>query len=166
MTAARLRSRQLRKRCHTALALSLAAYLYAPDRIYSALSAAPGHGGEAQTALYIWIGLVAVISYLAGFLVRFHFCRMVCIYGMGQAMVASTADDRKILRPRFEAVSLDACGGCQACLKACPVELDPREEDLVLGFSLGCFNCGDCLDVCDVVQGHKGENSLLSFEGR
>lgn len=148
------------------LALSLAAYLYAPERIVAALSVRPGQGGDAQTALYIWIGLVAVIAWLAGFLVRFHFCRMVCIYGMGQAMVASTAEDSKILRPRFEAAGLDACGSCQACLKACPVEVDPRSEDLVLGFSSGCFNCGDCLDTCAVVQGHKGEAPLLSFEGR
>lgn len=148
------------------LALSLAAYLYAPEGILAALSAPPGRGGEAQTALYLWIGLVALISYLAGFLVRFHFCRMVCIYGMGQAMVASTADEEKILRPRFEAPSLESCAGCQACLKACPVEIDPREEPLVLGFSKGCFNCGDCADVCDLVQGHRGQDSLLSFEER
>jgi polyferredoxin len=148
------------------LALSLAAYLYPPERILAALSVRPGHGGEAQTALFLWVGLVAVISWLAGFLVRFHFCRMVCIYGMGQAMVASTAEDTKILRPRFEASSVDACGGCQACLKACCVELDPREARLVLGFSSGCFNCGDCVDVCTVVQGHKDEAALLSFEGR
>jgi ferredoxin len=85
---------------------------------------------------------------------------------MGQAMVASGADDQKILRPRFEASTLDACGGCQACLRACPVELDPRDPDLILGFSSGCFNCGDCLDVCAVVQGHKSEAPLLSFESR
>jgi polyferredoxin len=148
------------------LALSLAAYLYEPARILEALAAAPGRGGEVQTALYVWIALVTLISHLAGFFVRFHFCRMVCIYGMGQAMVASSADERTILRPRFEAAGLDACGSCRACLKACPVELDPRDPDLILGFSAGCFNCGDCMDVCRLVQGHKGEGPLLSFRGR
>lgn len=146
------------------LSLSLAAYLVAPRQIVQAVfETAWGRGGMIQAALLSWMALTVLISWLAGFAVRFHFCRMVCIYGMGQAMVISTAPDDKILRPRFTPGSTDACGGCQACLKACFIDLDPRAKNLVLGFSVGCFNCGDCIDVCSTVQGHKDETSLLSF---
>ena len=71
-----------------------------------------------------------VCSWVAGFLVRFNFCRMVCIYGMGQAMAASSAEPERILRPRFRPETLAAGGHCQACLKACFLELDPRAEQL------------------------------------
>jgi ferredoxin-type protein NapH len=146
------------------LALSLAAYLWAPDKIVATLRLHWGQGGTVQTALWAWIGLVWLVSLLAGLVVRFHFCRYVCIYGMGQAMAASSADPKMILRPRFLPASTDACGGCQACLKACFVDLDPREKHLQLGFASGCFNCGDCIDMCHTVQSHRGNDALLSFK--
>jgi len=146
------------------LAVSLAAYLYPPARILRDLSTFPTGGQVGPVVLWAWIGLVLVGSWAAGFLVKFHFCRMVCIYGMGQAMAASSREPERILRPRFRPGSLDACGHCQACLKACFLELDPRAEHLQLGFSSGCFNCGDCIDVCETVQGHREHPSLLTFE--
>ena len=146
------------------LALSLAAYLVAPRQIIlMVFQTAWGHGGLIQATLLSWVALTALISWLAGFAVKFHFCRMVCIYGMGQAMVVSTAPEDQILRPRFLPSSTTACGSCQACLRACFVDLDPRAKHLVLGFGTGCFNCGDCIDICATVQGHRGEASLLSF---
>lgn len=145
------------------LALSLAAYLWSPAKILATLGTAPGRGGTLQTAVYGWILLVYLVCLVAGWLVRFHFCRYVCIYGMGQAMAAGTANPRTILRPRFQPEALEACGGCQACLKACFVDLDPREKNLQLGFGHGCFNCGDCVDICATVQAHKGGGPLLSF---
>lgn len=147
-----------------ALAFCLAAYLVEPKRLVDFVFRTPwGQGGAAQTAVLAWIALILIISWLAGFFVRFHFCRMVCIYGMGQAMAASAGNARTILRPRFLPASTEACGACQACLKACYIDLDPRQKHLVVGFSSGCFNCGECVDACTLVQGHKGQDSLLSF---
>ena len=146
------------------LALSLAAYLVPPRLIiHSVFGTTWGHGGMIQATLLLWMALTVLIAWLAGFAVKFHFCRMVCIYGMGQAMVVSTAPSDQILRPRYLPDSTDACGGCQACLNACFVDLDPRAKHLVLGFGTGCFNCGDCIDICATVQGHRNEASLLSF---
>jgi len=145
------------------LAVSLAAYLYPPARIVHDLASLPAAGNRGQVVLWAWLGLMLAGSWAAGFLVRFHFCRMVCIYGMGQAMAASSAEGRA-LRPRYRPASLDACGHCQACLKACFLELDPRAPEIRLGFSEGCFNCGDCVDVCETVQGHRDQASLLTFE--
>ena len=147
-----------------ALGASLAAYLYPPARILQDLTAPLRAVHRGQLVLWAWEALVLAASWTAGFLVRFHFCRLVCIYGMGQAMAASSADQDRILRPRYRPEDLSACGSCQACLKACFVDLDPREPELQLGFSQGCFNCGDCIDVCATVQGHRDQPSLLTFD--
>ena len=148
-----------------ALAFCLAGYLVPPRQlVQEVLFTRWGTGGATQLAVLSWVALMLVISWVAGFFVRFHFCRMVCIYGMGQAMAASTAEAKKILRPRFLPESLDACGNCQACLKACFLDLDPRDKYLVVGFSSGCFNCGECIDSCTTIQAHKGGPSLLSFK--
>ena len=146
------------------LGVSLAAYLYPPARILGDLSRPLVLADSGQVVLWAWLALVLAASWAAGFLVRFHFCRMVCIYGMGQAMAASSCDPAKVMRPRYLPEDLGACGSCRACLKACFVELDPRDRDLTLGFSQGCFNCGDCIDVCETVQGHLGHPALLTFD--
>jgi len=105
------------------LGVSLAAYLYPPARILADLSTLPRPGNPGQVVLWAWLALVLAASWAAGFLVRFHFCRMVCIYGMGQAMAASSADQGRILRPRYTPADLSACGSCRACLKASCVAL-------------------------------------------
>lgn len=146
------------------LGVSLAAYLDPPARILRDLSRPLALADSGQVVLWAWLALVLAASWAAGFLVRFDFCRMVCIYGMGQAMAASSRDPAKVLRPRYRPEDLGACGNCRACLKTCFVELDPRDRDLTLGFSQGCFNCGDCIDVCETVQGHLGHPALLTFD--
>ncbi len=146
-----------------ALALSMAAYLWNPTKILATLLTPWGQGGTVQTALWAWLALNWAVAVAGGFFVRFHFCRFVCIYGMGQAMVVSTADAKAILRPRFLPAATEACGGCQACLKACFVDLDPREKHLQMGFGSGCFNCGECVDICATVQAHKDQDPFLSF---
>ena len=146
------------------LGASLAVYLYPPVRLLRELSSPLQTSNRGQVVIWAWMALVMLGSWAAGFLVRFHFCRMVCIYGMGQAMAASSAEPAQVLRPRYRPETLAACGSCQACLKACFLDLDPRDKQITLGFSNGCFNCGDCIDTCETVQGHRHQPSLLSFE--
>jgi len=142
------------------LALSLAAYFWDPSQVLRLVFGTRwGAGGPVQTLLLAFIAFTLALSWLAGFVVRFHFCRLVCIYGMGQAMAASSGDAKTILRPRYAPESLDACGSCQAC----HLDLDPRASRLVFGVADGCFNCGECVEVCGTVQEHKQAPPLLDF---
>lgn len=149
------------------IALSLAAYFVDPVLIKNLFLSIPGTYSDPllQTLMY-WSCFFSAIFYAAGFLIKHNFCRILCIYGMGQSMVAETRESNKILRPRFTPETLDACGNCQACLNACIVDLDPRAQQLNVGFGSGCFNCGDCLDICTIVQQHKYQPSLITFESR
>lgn len=38
----------------------------------------------------------------------------------------------------------DECSGCMACIRACPMMVNP----MTMGGSQHCNNCGDCVDVC------------------
>lgn len=142
------------------IALGLSAYLVNPSRILTIIMNPSALNSEA--ALGSWILLFSVLTWIVGFIVRFDFCRIVCIYGMGQSIIYSSNDQDKTLRPRFNS-ELSECGSCTACVNTCFVDLDPRSESLFIGYGEGCFNCGDCADVCSVVQNHRGKDSLITF---
>ncbi len=143
------------------IALGLSAYLVDPSRILYIVNNLTVLNTESGL-LIGWVVLFVLLTWIVGFVVRFDFCRIVCIYGMGQSIIYSSNDQDKKLRPRFES-TLDECGSCAACLNACFVDLDPRSESLFIGYGEGCFNCGDCVDICSVVQKHKGNDSLITF---
>ena len=144
-------------------ALGLSAYLVNPSRILNTVLNLSTLNTEG-VLLISWIFLFIVLTWICGFIVRFDFCRIVCIYGMGQSIIYSSNDQDSKLRPRFTS-ELSACGTCTACLNTCFVDLDPRSDSLVIGYGEGCFNCGDCVDICTVVQEHQGKDSLLTFRG-
>ncbi|WMJ68649.1 4Fe-4S dicluster domain-containing protein [Stenotrophomonas sp. 24(2023)] len=53
--------------------------------------------------------------------------------------------------PRFPADRLGDCLACDACVAACPVQLDIRQ-----GPQADCLACGACQDACDDVQRSAG----------
>jgi len=93
-----------------------------------------------------------------------HFCRSACPYGMAQAF---SAYQNPLFKPMEIAYAGDAdkteCGTCTGCQQVCPVDIDPRDDLLQVGEFRGCWNCGECIDACAVVQGHRGEPNLLRF---
>ena len=57
----------------------------------------------------------------------------------------------------------EVCGGCAACAKACPVELDPRADDFPAD---KCLTCGTCLDTCDAIFARRDTTPPLGWAHR
>jgi cytochrome c oxidase accessory protein FixG len=83
--------------------------------------------------------LFTVLIYLDLAFVRRKFCSFVCPY----ARLQSAFFDHKTLTIAFDARRSDECMDCEACVRACPSEIDIRK-----GLQVECVNCAECIDAC------------------
>ena len=104
---------------------------------------------------------------------RFGFCRTACPIGLYYRFVTS----RSPIGIKFSNTP-DPCIECGACVKICPVDIDPK----ALGTPLAeqgseglddepqrygdaeCIRCGDCVEACRMIyKGRPGETPPLRF---
>lgn len=106
----------------------------------------------------LWVGMIGALTALLAFLdfafVRESFCRTACPYGLLQGVI----EDGRSLHVRYDEAG--GCIECQACVKACPMEIDIRDG----AFQIECTRCGSCIDACDTILGRLKRPGLLSFE--
>lgn len=106
------------------------------------------------------VGGTAVV-YLLGRYVRWSFCRGYCPIGIYYSAV-QTAHSFGIHYDEVESL----CKGCDYCVQACPVGLDPKDlrkpMDDVIGVAIEglpqsnhCLTCGECVRACESVFVHK-----------
>ncbi|MBT7067869.1 MAG: 4Fe-4S binding protein [Verrucomicrobia bacterium] len=114
------------------------------------LSAVREHGWS-STLLMVDTGLFLVFFILFGF-VRQRFSLYACPYGLIMRLFKTDTT-----RVTFYDADAGRCIDCGACDRACPFELDVRQE------STGdlCTNCGLCIKTCNGVLGpDKGVISM------
>ncbi|WP_144436836.1 4Fe-4S binding protein [Thermosulfidibacter takaii] len=70
---------------------------------------------------------------------RRFFCRYLCPLG---ALLAFLGSKRKLVISRNESM----CVNCRLCDRVCPMDLKPSEYGKA---SVYCWNCGECVDVCN-----------------
>lgn len=87
--------------------------------------------------------LLTLFGYLNLILVKRSFCRSYCPYGRFQSALM----DAGTLNLSFLEETRDRCLGCNACVRACPMEIDIRA-----GFQIECIGCGRCIDACRAVM--------------
>jgi ferredoxin-type protein NapH len=109
--------------------------------------------------------LVGLFLLLAGT----NFCRTCCPYGLAQSVSAYHEGSRwRPMEIAFTGRVETECKTCKACQSVCPVEIDPRAGTLTghlaVGQFEGCFNCGECIDICKFIQTVKPNSGLLSFQ--
>ena len=127
--------------------------------------------GEAPFIAYAFIGILTVTTYtLAG-----HMREQVCLYMCPWPRIQAALTDEYALNVTYrydrgeprcsvkKAEQLRArgepagdCVDCLQCVHVCPTGVDIRE-----GASLGCIQCGLCIDACDNVMKKLGRPARL-----
>jgi polyferredoxin len=139
-----------------ALTFSLAAFMLPPTWILNQWAS-----GQPHIALVFGQGLFTLIGLFLLYCGH-DFCRTCCPYGMGQSISAYVGNRWRPMEIQFTPPDKQSCNTCTACQQICPVDIDPRQPDnLRVGQFDGCFNCGACIDACQVV--HQYQTGWLRF---
>ena len=122
--------------------------------------------GEAPLIAYAWIGILTFTTYtLAG-----HMREQVCLYMCPWPRIQAALTDEYALNVTYrydrgeprssvkkaEQLRADGepagdCVDCLQCVHVCPTGVDIRQ-----GASLGCIQCGLCIDACDNIMRKLG----------
>lgn len=124
---------------------------------------------ESPIALaWVWGLTLAGVASLAslGWWWRWGFCMRACPVGLYYSFVAPSKSFGIYFREAMEAgdgdADADACLHCNACIKVCPVDLNPMDLDVPIaargGVSVSdapannhCLKCGDCIQACEMM---------------
>ncbi len=130
---------------------------------------------QAPLVAYAWIGILTFTTYsLAG-----HMREQVCLYMCPWPRIQASLTDEHALNvtyrydrgePRGSVKKAAAlrhkgepagdCIDCLQCVNVCPGGVDIRD-----GASLGCFQCGLCIDACDSVMAKIGRpKGLIAYD--
>jgi len=131
--------------------------------------------GQAPFMAYLWIGILTFTTYtLAG-----HMREQVCLYMCPWPRIQAALTDEYALNVTYrydrgeprcsvkKAEHLHAlgqpagdCVECLQCVHVCPTGVDIRD-----GSSLGCIQCGLCIDACDNVMVKLGRaKGLIAYD--
>ena len=127
--------------------------------------------GEAPLIAYIWIGILTFTTYaLAGYM-REQVCLYMCPWPRIQAALTDEhalnvtyrfdrgephGSLKKNAQLRQQGLPAGDCVDCLQCVYVCPTGVDIRQ-----GASLGCIQCGLCIDACDAVMAKVGHPARL-----
>ena len=127
--------------------------------------------GQAPLIAYGWIGILTLTTYsLAG-----HMREQVCLYMCPWPRIQAALTDeyafnvtyrydrgeprgsvKKNALLRQQGLPAGDCIDCLQCVYVCPTGVDIREGD-----SLGCIQCGLCIDACDAIMAKVGRPARL-----
>ncbi len=131
--------------------------------------------GTAPFVAYLWIGILTFTTYtLAG-----HMREQVCMYMCPWPRIQAALTDEYALNvtyrydrgePRCSLKKADQlraqgqpagdCVDCLQCVNVCPGGVDIRD-----GSSLGCIQCGLCIDACNAIMAKLGRpGGLIAYD--
>lgn len=114
--------------------------------------------------LYAWIILISstVCIWILGKYARWRFCMTTCPIGLYYSFVAPSDNFGINFREATKDHKQSACLHCDACIKVCPVDLNPMDLEVAAsprgGISIPeapgnnhCLKCGDCIQACEMM---------------
>jgi cytochrome c oxidase accessory protein FixG len=127
--------------------------------------------GEAPFIAYLWIGILTFTTYTLAGHMREQVCLYMCLWPRIQAALTDEYALNVTYRydrgePRYsvkkgehlraKGESVGDCVDCLQCVNVCPGGVDIRQ-----GPSLGCIQCGLCIDACDATMKKLGRPTRL-----
>ncbi|MFK4752585.1 cytochrome c oxidase accessory protein CcoG [Oceanobacter antarcticus] len=111
---------------------------------------------EFGSGVWLWVIIMAALTYANAGLVREKICLHACPYSRFQSVMFDL-DTRTVSydvargEPRISARRQSSSGGdcvdCSLCVQVCPTGIDIRD-----GLQAACIDCGACIDACDGVM--------------
>lgn len=129
--------------------------------------------GNADEAVYIWVGIFGLLTYLNAGWMREQVCMYMCPYARFQSAMFDrdtlivTYDEkrgeprgsRRVYDEDAKNEQLGDCIDCYLCVQVCPVGIDIRD-----GLQYECINCALCIDACNSVMDKIGyAPNLISY---
>jgi cytochrome c oxidase accessory protein FixG len=111
-------------------------------------------GGVGAQIMTVSFAVLVVLLFLNLIALRRRFCATVCPYAKMQGVLF---DDRTLV-VAFDHERAEECMHCDACVKACPVNVDIRK-----GPHMACIHCAECIDACTGRTAVKGRRSLVNY---
>lgn len=136
-----------------AVALIPLFYFYPPSAVWSFVTFSDD-ARLASSLHFIYFIFVLVILLDVAF-IRHYWCRFMCVYKVWQHGFKT----QQTLHIAYDATRSADCEGCNYCVSACFIDLDPRKTDMYDT----CINCGECVTACNKMHAKAGVPGLLKF---
>ncbi len=110
-------------------------------------------GSNSHILIPMFIGVMFFLFIDFAFF-RYKWCKYICPY----SKIQSVMSDNDTLFIGMMKDGDEDCIHCNACVKVCPVDIDPRETP-----NAACFYCEKCIIACDKALSKKGKRSILKY---
>ena len=110
-----------------------------------------GENSHILTPMFIVVMLFLFIDFA---FFRYKWCKYICPYSKIQSVMS---DNETLFIGMMKDGEAD-CIQCNACVRICPVDIDPRKTP-----NAACFYCEKCIVACDKALSKKGKRSILKY---
>ncbi len=110
-------------------------------------------GSNSHILIPIFIGIMTFLFLDFAFF-RYKWCKYLCPYSKIQSVMS---DNETLFIGMKENGDIE-CIKCNACVRVCPVDIDPRKTP-----NAACFYCEKCIVACEKALSKKGKHSILKY---